>query len=496
MNGLDPDDWSQLRSLGHRMVDDMIDHLQLLRNRPVWRKLPDATRARLRDAPLPAGPSDPERVYDEMLRDVAPHVTGNTHPMFMGWVHGGGTPVGMLAELLAGALNANCGGRDHAGIELERRVIRWAAEALSMPPDSTGLLVTGSSMANFIAVLAARRAALGPEIRRTGLASAPLTAYAAHTAHGCIPRAFDMAGLGTDALRPLPTTAAHQLDVGALARAVAADRASGHRPFLVVGTAGTVDVGAIDDLDAIADFCASERLWFHVDGAFGALAALSARHRPRLRGMERADSLAFDFHKWAQVPYDAGCILVADPQALPDTFAQSLAYLARDDRGLAGNAPWPTDLGPDLSRGFRALKVSMTLQTYGTDALARVVDTACDAARHLAARIEREPGLELLAPVTLNIVCFRVRPLPGEDADRLQSDLVADLQEAGLAAPSTTTLAGTRAIRAAIVNHRTTRHDTDKLVDVLLDAAEIRRGALPRTPPRGAPLGSHDERLE
>ena len=470
MNGLDPEDWSELRSLGHRMVDDMIDHLSTLRDRPVWRKLPDDTRARLRDAPLPAAPTDPALVYEQMLRDVAPFVTGNTHPMFMGWVHGGGTAVGMLAELMAGALNANCGGRDHAGIELERRVIRWAATALGMPPTMSGLLVTGSSMANFTAVLAARRAALGPAVRHAGLQSARLTAYAPDTAHGCIPRAFDMAGLGTDALRSLPTDAAHRLDLGALDIAIARDRAEGRQPFLVIASAGTVDTGAIDDLAAIADVCERENLWFHVDGAFGALAALSERHRPKLQGMERADSLAFDFHKWAQVPYDAGCVLVRDPNHLPDTFAQSLAYLAREERGLAGNAPWPTDLGPDLSRGFRALKVGMTLQAFGTDALAAVVDRSCATARHLADRIEREPALELLAPVALNIVCFRVRPHPGEDPDRLQSDLVADLQEAGLAAPSTTTLNARRAIRAAIVNHRTGPEDVDNLVDALLTA--------------------------
>lgn len=236
---------------------------------------------------------------------------------------------------------------------------------------------------------------------------------------------------------------------------------------MLVGSAGTVDCGAIDDLDALAAIARRAGIWFHVDGGFGALAALSDRYRPLLRGIEHADSLAFDFHKWAQVPYDAGCVLIRDADAQAATFAQSLAYLHREERGLGSNAPWPCDLGPDLSRGFRALKVWMTLQSAGADGLARVVERCCAVAAHLAARIEREPALELLAPVTLNIVCFRVRV--GDDLDRLNTDLVADLQEAGIAAPSMTTIGGVRAIRAAICNHRTVEADADILVDALLD---------------------------
>ena len=240
-----------------------------------------------------------------------------------------------------------------------------------------------------------------------------------------------------------------------------------------MGNAGTVDCGAVDDLRAVADFCTREHLWFHVDGAFAALAAISDRHRHKLAGIERADSLAFDFHKWAQVPYDAGCVLIRDPALHIQTFAQSLAYLQRGERGLAGNAPWPCDLGTDLSRGCRALKVSMTLQAYGTEGLAAVVDRCCDVAQHLGRRVEREPTLELLAPVALNIVCFRVRA----GSDQLQSDLVADLQEAGIAAPSPTTLNDVRAIRAAIVNHRTGPGDVDAMVDALLQASKARGSA-------------------
>jgi aromatic-L-amino-acid decarboxylase len=255
----------------------------------------------------------------------------------------------------------------------------------------------------------------------------------------------------------------------ALAEQVARDRAAGMRPFLVVGTAGSVDTGAVDPLEAISALCRAEGLWFHVDAAFGALAALSPRLSPLLRGMDQADSLAFDFHKWAQVPYDCGCILVRDPACQLATFAQDVDYLRRETRGLAGGHPWPCDLGPDLSRGFRALKVWMTLRAYGTDRLGAVVDQSCALAARLAERIDAEPALERLAPVPLNIVCFRVR---GQD-DAFNAALVADLHEEGSFAPSTTRIGGRLAIRAAIVNHRTRAEDVDGLVDAVLAKAGV-----------------------
>jgi glutamate/tyrosine decarboxylase-like PLP-dependent enzyme len=275
---------------------------------------------------------------------------------------------------------------------------------------------------------------------------------------------MDMAGLGTDALRLIPVDAEMRMDMGALAAAVAQDRLAGAQPFLVVATAGSVDTGAVDDLAAIAALCRAEGLWFHVDGAFGALAALAPTRRGLLRGMDQADSLAFDFHKWAQVPYDCGCILVRDPAHQLDTFAQDVDYLRREVRGIAGGHPWPCDLGPDLSRGFRALKVWMTLRAYGADRLGAVVEQCCALATRLADRIDAEPALERLAPTPLNIVCFRVRD--GDDA--FNAALVADMHEEGSFAPSITRIGGRVAIRAAIVNHRTRAEDVDGLVDAIL----------------------------
>jgi len=459
---LDPMDWTDLRALGHRMMDDMIDRLAGAADGPVWRPMPDQVRATLRGDLTPAASA--AAAYEEFQELVAPYATGNTHPRFNGWVHGGGNAVGMLADLLAAGLNANLGGRDHAPIEVERQVIRWSAAMLGLPPETSGLLVTGTSIANFIAVLVARTQAIGPAVRRDGIGGARLTAYCSAGAHACLPRAMDMAGFGADALRMVATTPDRRVDLAALADAVARDRASGARPFLVAGTAGSVDTGAIDDLAALAAFCRDEGLWFHVDAAFGAFAACSPRLRPLLAGIEQADSVAFDFHKLGQVPYDAGCILVRDPAALLAAFAQDAAYLRSEAQGLAGNAPWPCDLGPDLSRGFRALKVWMTLKVHGADGLGRVAEQCCAVAKALATRIAEEPALELLAPVPLNIVCFR----SPEASDTATRALVVDLQESGVAAPSTTVIDGRLAIRAAIVNHRTTVADADILVDAVL----------------------------
>jgi aromatic-L-amino-acid decarboxylase len=472
MESLDPADWSDLRALGHRMVDDMFDHLAGLRDGPVWRPMPGTLRQELR-RPLPRGPKPARAVYEEFQRLVQPYATGNLHPRFMGWVHGGGTPVGMLAELLAGGLNANLGGRDHAPIEIEREVISWAAEMLGFPDDASGVLVTGTSIANLIGVLVARSASLGPSARLDGVGDTGLVAYTSAAAHGCLPSAMEMAGLGRDALRMIPCDEQGRMKIDDLAARIAQDRAHGLRPFLVVGTAGTVDIGAVDDLATLADIAAAEGLWFHVDGAFGAIGALAPKLRPLLAGMERADSVAFDFHKWAQVPYDAGCIVVRDAARQLETFGAEAAYLRRETRGLAGGGVWPCDLGPDLSRGFRALKVWMTLSVYGADRIGAIAQQTCDLAVTLAARVDREPALERLAPVALNIVCFRFKAANG-DLDRLNADIVADLQEAGIAAPSTTMVNGVLAIRAAIVNHRTNHTDIAILVDAVLEAGRTR----------------------
>jgi len=472
---LDPSDWNAFRVQGHRMLDDMFDYLEHLRSQPVWQPMPEEVRRSFRQT-LDDGQHDLESAHALFMKDVLPYALGNVHPGFMGWVHGGGTPVGMLAEMLAAGLNANLGGRDQAPIEIERQVVQWTRKLFNFPETASGLFVTGTSMANLIGLLIARTAHLGSGIRQKGLnADNRLVAYTSASAHISIVQAMDIAGFGSDALRMIPVDEHHQMDISALELAIAKDKNAGLTPFFIAATVGTVGVGAIDNLQAIANLCQRENIWFHVDGAYGALGMLAPDIAPRLQGIERADSIAFDFHKWGQVPYDAGFILVRDSELHQSAFASPAAYLKRESRGMAAGSPWPCDFGPDLSRGFRALKTWFTIKVYGAEKLGQIISNTCALAQHMKRCIEAEPKLELLAPVALNIVCFRYR---SADANRINNDIVVALQESGIAAPSTTTtttttLNGQLAIRAAIVNHRTTASDIDALIDATLRLGEI-----------------------
>jgi aromatic-L-amino-acid decarboxylase len=316
-----------------------------------------------------------------------------------------------------------------------------------------------------VAALVARTDVLGEPVREQGLRQAPaqLVGYTSTEAHACIERAFEMVGIGSAFLRRIPVDAKRRMDVAALRTAIAQDRAAGLEPFLVVGSAGTVNTGALDDLTAIADVCAAEDIWFHVDGAFGALSVLSPELKPLVKGLERADSIALDFHKWLQVPYDAGFFICRHPDLHRQTFMSTAAYLARAPRGLAAADIWPCDLGPDLSRGFRALKTWFTFQAFGAERLGSTLAHTCDVARHLEALIRRSSIFELSADRALNIVCFSVK---GDTGGEINREIVMDLHESGLAAPSITKLGGRPVIRAAIVNHRTQMRDMEAFVAV------------------------------
>ncbi|NNM98194.1 MAG: aminotransferase class V-fold PLP-dependent enzyme [Candidatus Eremiobacteraeota bacterium] len=459
---LDPHDWEAFRAAGHRALDDAIDFLRDVRERPAWQEMPESAKERLREA-LPREPSEFSEVYRTFVETILPYTGGNIHPRFFGWVQGTGTPSGAIAEMLAATMNANVGGRNHGAVYVERQVIAWSRDLFGFPPESTGVLTTGASEANLIGVLVARTRALGSEVREHGIdpQRARITGYASAATHGCVRRAFEIAGIGNEALRILPTDSRQRIDTVALVERIASDRASGSRPFLIVANAGTVDVGAIDPLDELATIARREGCHLHVDGAFGALAMLSETLRERLRGIERADSIAFDFHKWAHAPYDVGCVLVRDGEAHRATFASEGPYLTRMTRGLASATPWFTDYIPELSRSFRALKVWFTLKEQGADRIAAAIERNVEQASALGAAIDADPKLELLAPVRLNVVCFRYRP-PGLDEaelDAFNDELVIRVQESGIAVVSSTSIGGKRALRACFVNHRTTEED-------------------------------------
>lgn len=466
---LDPDSWEEFRAHGHRVLDELFEWLRTLRERPVWQPVPEAVREALR-APVPREGVGIGGAWDAFRRDVLPYPWGNVHPRFWGWVNGTGTPSAALAELATAVINTNAGGGHQAAPYVERQVLDWCKALLGFPATASGVMVTGGSVANLVALAAARDAA-DPGIVNDGVSTAAgaLVLYASSETHNSVAKAVRLLGLGQRALRHIPVAADFRIDLDALVRSIAEDRAAGRRPFCVVGNAGTVNTAAIDDLGALAELCRRERLWFHVDGAFGALAALSDSLRPLVAGLERADSLAFDLHKWMYMPYDVGCVLVKDPEAHRRPFSTQASYLARLERGAAPNDHDPGSLGPELSREFRGLKVWMLLQEHGSAKFARLIEQNVSQAKYLAGLVHRHSELELLAPVPLNIVCLRYSKASPERLDALNKEILMRLQERGIAVPSATVLGGRFALRVAITNHRTVTSDLDLFVAKMVE---------------------------
>ena len=472
---LDPADWDALRALGQRMVDDMFDYLMRVRERPVWQPFPNAVKARLAE-PLPHEGRPAEAVYEEFTRDVLPYPAGNIHPRFWGWVIGTGTPLAMLADMLASGMNPQTAGIQEAGRYVEERVIAWLAELMGFPEGSSGLLVSGGSMANLVALAVARQAKAGFDVREQGLGEGapPLVVYASTEVHSSVRKAVELMGLGRRNLRLIPVDAEYRIDVDALREAIARDRASGRRPICVVGNAGTVNTGATDDLRALAAICHDAGLWFHVDGAFGALLTLAPELKHLVAGLESADSVAFDLHKWGYLPFEVGCTIVRHPGVHRDTFAVAPSYLGATPRGAAAGGVLFADLGLQLSRGFRALKVWMAFKTYGVDLIGRLIAQNVAQIRDLAALVDAHPKLERLAPAPLNICCFRFVAAGLDDAalNALNEEVLWQLQESGVALPSHTVLGGKFAIRVANTNQRSRREDFDLLVRAVVKLGE------------------------
>jgi len=459
VGALDPKDWNVFRAQAHRMLDAALDRLEGASKGPVWQPLPEDMKAAFhQDLPREGGDIEPT------LTAMLPYGVGNTHPRFFGWVHGSGSPTGLLADMMAGAMNANLGGRDHGAMYVEKQIVDWVRQMFDFPETASGLIVSGTSMATIVALKVARDRTLGFANRKAGNGKSGLVGYTSAQAHGCIARAFDILGLGSDALRAVPVDANYRMDLAALGAMISADKAAGFTPFFLAGTAGTVNTGAIDPLEPLADIAQQNNMWFHVDGAFGASAVLSEKLRPRLAGIARADSIAFDFHKWLHVNYDAGFVLLRDGISHKAAFTLRPEYL-KEGRALAAGNPWPVEYGPELSRGNRAFKIWAQFVTHGTDALAGAIERNVDQAGLLARLVEAEPDLRLSSPVGLNIVCFSHR-----DATQ-NEEIVAKLQESGIAAPSTTVLNGEMVIRVNLTNHRTQDRDLEILVQAVLAAA-------------------------
>ena len=476
---LDPEDF---RRLGYRAVDLATAHLAGMREGPVFIPMLPAERLALLEQPLPEDGFAPDEILDRFAAQVLPHPMGNGHPRFFGWANSPPSPIGAIAELLAGAMGPSCAGGDHAAIYLERCVVRWLMELVGFPTEgSMGILVSGGSMASLTCLAAARQRAAdraGRDVRAEGLQGwqPQLTMYLSSEAHTTLHKAAELLGLGKTALRIIPLDAEFRMDVAALRAAIAADREAGLSPFCVIASAGTVATGAIDPCAAIADVCAEEGLWLHIDGAIGAVALLDPALAPLYSGMERADSLALDPHKWLSVPMECGCAFVRDGQLLRDTFSLVPPYVRTEEGKGFGGLPWYAEYGFQQSRGFRALKLWMTLMLAGRSGIAAMIVRHNALARYLADLIEAAPDLERAAPVQLSIVCFRYVPahLRGDDArlDALNKAIMEAVQAGGEAFLTQAVLHGRFVLRASILHYGTTEDDVRALVDVVRRTGE------------------------
>ena len=463
---LDPEDWNAMRQLAHQITDKAIDYTSSVRERPVWQDMPERVRASFTTS-APQDPTPLAQIVADVNDTVYEYPMGNIHPRFWAWYMGTSNVTGALADFMAAIQGSNLGGGNHAAALMDRQVVQWLREMIGLPEYSHGTLVSGGSVANLIGLTVARNRHAGCDIREEGISAmpAPLRFYGSDQIHSCHQKAMETLGLGNQALVRVPTKSNLTMDIDILRRLVAQHRAEGLKPACVIATAGTVNTGAIDDLASIADFCQRENLSFHVDGCIGALLAISPNNRWRVTGIERADSVALDPHKWLHAPFEVGCALVRDEAAHLATFSLSPEYLKPATRGVAA-AAFLHDYGIQTSRGFRALKVWMSLRENGVKKFGRLIDQDIAKAAYLSERIEQSDNLRLLLPTCINIVCFLYDP-GGKSEDELKvinTEIMLRMQEEGTVVLSDTTVHGSHCLRAAINNHRTLPEDLDLLV--------------------------------
>lgn len=464
---LDPENWDQMRALGHQMIDDLFDYWQSIREQKVWKPIPKEVKDFL-DLPIPEKGQPAEEVYSDFKNYVFPYNKGNVHPRFFAWIQGTGTPMGVLADLLASGMNPNTTIGEHSAMYVDRQVVNWCKQLMNFPSETSGILVSGGSMANITALTVARNSFGEEKIRQRGLkaASAQLVLYCSVETHSCIQKAAEIIGLGSEAVRKIGVDDRYQMDVLELESQIQDDLNQGLLPFCVVGTSGTVNTGAIDPLEELLAISKKYGLWFHIDGAYGALAKLDPAYSSRLKAIESADSLAFDLHKWLYVPYEVGCTLIRDAAKHREAFAITPNYLLQEARGLSGGLDSINNYGFELSRGFKALKIWMSLKEHGREKYANMIAQNNRQAEYLAELVNQNSDLELMAPVSMSITCFRMvkQGMDETQLKELNREILLRLQEEGIASPSSTILNGKYTLRIANVNQRTRMEDMDILV--------------------------------
>ncbi|CAN5310070.1 aspartate aminotransferase family protein [soil metagenome] len=464
--GLDPADWNDIKTLGYQIIDDMVDYLKNVGDRPVWTPIPQQVKDKFKK-PLPQTGSDIFEVYQEFKQYILPYPGGNIHPKHFAWVQGTGTPMGAFADLLAGVMNNNATIGDQSAMYVDQQVINWCKELMNYPAEGSGLLVSGGSIANITGMIVARNTII-ENSKNAGVYAAPgkLTAYCSSETHNCISKAAEVIGIGNEQMRRIPVNGHFEIDIELLKAQIKEDKANGYIPFCIVGNAGTVNTGAIDPLNELLKIARSENIWLHIDGAFGALAKLAPGYQHKLKAIEEADSVAFDLHKWMYMQYEVGCILFKNAATHRQAFSNAVSYLLAHERGLAGGPETITNHGMELSRGFKALKVWMSLKEHGLDKYREMIEQNISQAYYVGEQAQLEPLLELMLPVTMNIACYRFNPgyLDDTQLNTLNKELLMRMHETGVAAPSYTLLNGSYCIRVAITNHRTRRKHLDEMI--------------------------------
>jgi glutamate/tyrosine decarboxylase-like PLP-dependent enzyme len=472
-----PHNWTEdeIRRVGYRVVDLIAEHLTQLPSASVFRPVPPELQELFHSTPAPAAGESPDGILREFRDTIAPFPFGNGHPRFWGWVNSPPSVMGIFGDALAAAMNPSCAGGNHAAIYVERQVVGWFRDLLGLPREAKGLLVSGGSMATLTALAVARHVRCGVNVRADGLRGAeqPFSFYLSAESHGCVRKAIELLGFGSASIRTIPIDDDDRMNLAALDAALAADRANQITPIAVVASAGTTNTGAIDDLAAIAGTCRRHQVWLHVDAAYGGPAILADAYVDRLRALAEADSVALDPHKWLFVPVEAGLVLVRDADAMRSTFSLVPPYIRQS--GSAGDVyglPWFSEFGFQQTRGFRALKVWMTLQQFGLNGYRATIEENLALAGYLVDRVRNAADLELAAPPSLSVVCFRFVGDRAGDRDGTREETIAALNRAllerlqlgGEAFLTSTELRGRFVLRACIVNYRSRREDVDRML--------------------------------
>jgi aromatic-L-amino-acid/L-tryptophan decarboxylase len=480
------------RTAGHQLVDRIADLLDSLSARPVTtgESPPDIRKALNASRSVPDLGTDPAHLIGHATDLLFEHSLFNSHPRFWGYITSAAAPIGILGDLLASAINQNTGAwfLSPMASEIEAQTVRWIAELLNFPTNSGGLLVSGGNMANMVCFLAARQAKAGWDVRAAGLhgdETRRLRVYCSKETHTWVQKAADMSGIGTDSIRWIATRKDLGMGLEILRDQIRADKKAGEQPFIVIGTAGSVSTGAIDDLAEIAKICREEDLWFHVDGAYGGFAAMLPDASPELRALSEADSIAVDPHKWLYTPLEAGCALVRDPEKLREAFAYHPPYYH-----FGVEAINYLDYGPQNSRGFRALKVWLALQQAGRKGYEQMLADDIQLAKKLHELVAQKPELEAFTH-SLSITTFRYVPSDlkitsdsvEEYLNQLNTELLTRLQSSGEAYLSNAVIDGKFTLRACIVNFRSSLADIEALPEIVLRIgrdvdAELRRERL------------------